>query len=80
MTKLTDKNYHRLILAINKAKRNGWEPSSWPIEDTKFELDCCYSVGDLLWNKSFQKALGSLEWKKLITKMVGGKEIYLLEK
>jgi hypothetical protein len=59
---MTDTNIRRIIRAINKAYKNGWRPSYWPLDDAKFEIDCDLSSGELLWDKGFQNACG--EWKK----------------
>lgn len=76
---MTDTNYRRLKRAINKALKNGWDPDGWPFDDAKFEIDCCLSVGDLLWDKDFQKALGEKEWKKLVNRLVDGRLRYFYE-
>lgn len=77
--KLTPTNYRRLIRAINKAYKNGWKPSYWPLEDTKWELNCCLSVGELLWNKGFCNALGRDGWIKLVNRITGSVETYTIE-
>lgn len=73
---MTDTNYRRLTRAINKAIKNGWNPDTWPENDAKYEIDCCLSVGDLLINQSFQKALGYVEWVKLVNRLVDGKQMW----
>lgn len=72
---MTKTNHRRLIRAINKAIKNGWNPEHWPYSDAKFEIDCCLSVGDLLFNYNFQKYLGRYEWVKLVNRLVDGVNI-----
>lgn len=66
---MTHTNIRRIIRAINKAKKNGWKPNEWPLEDAKFEIDCCCSSGELLWDKEFQNAIGRIEWIKLVNRL-----------
>lgn len=69
-TKMTDTNCRRIIRAINKAVKNGWNPQEWPMSDAKFELDCCLSTGELLADQDFRKHLGDTEWIKLVNKLI----------
>lgn len=62
-------NHRRFIRAINTARRNGWVSDHWPLDDAKFEIDCCLSSGELLWDKGFQNALGRIEWIKLVNRI-----------
>lgn len=66
---MTETNIRRLKRAIKKAWKNGWEPSGWPLNDGEFEIDCHLSAGELLWDKGFQKAIGRIEWIKLVNRL-----------
>lgn len=52
--------------AIDKAKKNGWNPESWPEEDAKFEVNCCLSAIDLIFGHDFAKAFWGEDTKECV--------------